>query len=344
MKKFFYLFMLLSLVSSKCKKNDPPITNHGSLTKNKVFVLNEGGFGKGNASFGIYNPDSQTYTYDVFKMKNGIPLGDVLQSMNEYGGSFYFVLNNSQKIVVTDTGSLRGTSEIIGAGSPRYIQFISSTKAYVTDLTDRCIWIMNPSNGVMNTKIKTHGWTEQLCLYDTEAFVCLADTGVNKVLVVNTNTDLVTDSITVGEQPQWMVKDKNSKIWVLCSGSYTTKGSTLKMINPANHTVEKSISLSATANPSKLKINGTGDTLYWLDGGVYKMPISATTVPASAFIAKLTDISYGLGVDPKTNEIYLTTTPADYSSPGHVWRFSASGSKVDDFGAGTLPGDLFFRK
>ena len=42
----------------------------------------------------------------------------------------------------------------------------------------------------------------------------------NKILVINTLTDELEDSVEVLKQPRKIVVDKNEKLWVLCDGGY----------------------------------------------------------------------------------------------------------------------------
>ena len=108
-----------------------------------LFISNEGNFTYGNASLCYYDiTNSQLITdqdgdNDIFLSANGIPLGDVAQSVTSYGNTVYVVVNNSGVIFAIDRHTAKITGTIRGLTSPRYMHILSDTKAYVTDLYAR---------------------------------------------------------------------------------------------------------------------------------------------------------------------------------------------------------------
>lgn len=74
--------MALFLLAYGCTKNDPtapPLDNPTAATG--IYILNEGGFSKSNASLTLYVPDSQKVYSDVFYAANGRSIGDVANDM-----------------------------------------------------------------------------------------------------------------------------------------------------------------------------------------------------------------------------------------------------------------------
>ena len=71
-------------------------------------------------------------------------LGDVAQSMTIHGDKGWIVVNNSHVIFAIDTKTFKETGRIENLTSPRYIHFVSDTKAYVTQLWDNRIFIVDP--------------------------------------------------------------------------------------------------------------------------------------------------------------------------------------------------------
>jgi hypothetical protein len=328
-----------------------------------VLVLNEGNFMYGNASLSYYNSATGKVINDVFYLQNGIPLGDVAQSANVHNGELYIVLNNSGKIILTNLGkypnlkAFEYTHKITGLQSPRYIYFVDSSKAYVSDLYAKSINIIDPVGYSVSGRINLANSnpdyyqhpSEQMLVYNNELFTnCYSFD--NKVLVINPKTDQLVDSIEVLPQPNSMVLDKYGKIWVLCDGGY--QGSIygdfqpgLVRIDAVSHTVEKIFILPEDNWPSRLCINGTADTLYFINGDVWKMAVDQEKLPVSSFIpahnGSETSLFYGLGVDPVSSEVFVSDA-IDHIQNGVVYRYTSNGVGIDTFQVGIIPGFFLF--
>ena len=109
-----------------------------------LFITNEGNFQYGNASLSYYNPTTKTVENEVFYRANAMKLGDVAQSMTIHNNTGWIVVNNSHVVFAIDTQTFKETGRITNLTSPRYIHFVSDEKAYVTQLWDNRIFIVNP--------------------------------------------------------------------------------------------------------------------------------------------------------------------------------------------------------
>jgi hypothetical protein len=143
MKQFLKIAFLLALVWS-CT-DEPVETIFFDLdTENGIFIACEGNFMYGNGSLSFYHPDKKEVTNHLFQARNNAPLGDVVQSLARKGNSLFIVVNNSGKIVVTDSRTVEFKGIISGLTSPRYIHFVSENKAYISDLYASHMTIFNP--------------------------------------------------------------------------------------------------------------------------------------------------------------------------------------------------------
>lgn len=340
LKNIYSLLVFLSLITACTKEDKKKPTENLTGFNNGVWVLNEGNFGAGNASIDFFHKDSKKTDLDVFKNVNGRPLGDVLQSMYFYEGKYYIVVNNSQKIEIADQGTFKNSASIFGFNSPRYFLPINSEKAYITDLYANGIWKYDLKNQQLNGKIDVSGWTEQMEYFNDNLFVTQVKR--NKVLIIDIKTDKLLDSIQVGEEPQWILKDKEDKIWVLCNAYKKTLPATLHRIDPQTKQVLKTFSFpDQTHSPTRLCFNASKDTLFYLDKGVNKMSISDQSLPPAPFIAQKNGNYYGLGYDPRERILYVGDA-LDFSQPGFVFRYFADGTPIDSFKAGVNPGDFYF--
>lgn len=344
------LTILMLLVFSGCMKDDQWVKSLQSERKlpRGVFIINEGNFMYGNASLSFYDPATREIQNDIFYNTNGLPLGDVAQSMVISDTLGYIVINNSGKIYVISTSSGKYVGKITGLTSPRYIHIMNNDKAYITDLYAGQITIFNPKSYQITGAISTpgHASTEQMVQWNDFLFVSCWSFD-NTILVIDTRTDAVVAEIKTGKQPGGLVLDKNNKIWTLCDGGWSKTGTTsripmLQQIDPATRTIEKSFSLSADAKPSRLAINGTRDSLLFINDGIWKISVNQATMSDRPFLKTDNHLYYSLAVDPKTAEVYLSDA-IDYMQRGVIYRFSPLGAKIDSFKTGIIPGAFCFK-
>ncbi len=347
MSRLFLFLTVLTLFFS-CKKDkigpqcisceENPINN---TSNSDVLIINEGNFGWGNSSLSVYNKSNNQVSQNVFwQQNNGLALGDVAQSMCQFNGKGYIVLNNSSKIEVVNMSNFISTATITGFNSPRFILPINNAKAYVTDLYSNSIQIVNLNTQTITGNIAVSGWTEELLIYNDTVYVC--DVTNNQLLIINPQNDQLVSSIPVGENPSSLVIDKNNKIWILCDGGISSTNPQLIQYNPANRTIEQTFIFPAISqSPNHLKINAVGAVLYFLNDGVYQFNISDNNLPSSPIIPSNSTIFYGLGIDPTNNDIYVADA-IDYVQNGIVFRYNAAGGLIHQFNAGIIPNGFLF--
>lgn len=319
-----------------------------SPTGDGVFVLCEGNFMYGNASLSYYIPSKKKVQNGVFSRANGIALGDVAQSMTIRGDRGYIVVNNSGVIFVIDTDTFKVIGTVTGLVSPRYVHFLSDTKAYVTDLYDSRITIFDPQTLEITGHIPLagHKSAEQMVQRGDTVFTnCWSYD--NKIMVIDALRDELVDSITVGIQPTSLVLDKHGKLWTATDGGYEgnpygREAPALWRINAETLEIEQRFPLPMNDRPAALTLNGAGDTLYYINRGVWRMPVEAESLPPAAFIPYSGTIFYGLGVDPRSSEVYVADA-IDYVQPGLVYRFTPDARPLDTLRVGITPGAFCFK-
>jgi YVTN family beta-propeller protein len=169
----------------------------------------------------------------------------------------------------------------------------------------------------------------------------------NTILVINTRTDSVVSEIKTGKQPAGLVLDKYNKIWTLCDGGWSKSGSTeripmLQRIDPVSRTIEKSFSLTSDAKPSRLAINGQGDSLLFINNGIWKLGVNQLTLDDHPLLPTLNHLYYSLAIDPQTSELYVSDA-IDYLQRGIIYRYSPIGAKIDSFKTGIIPSAFCFK-
>jgi glutamine cyclotransferase len=361
MKHSLLIGSLLLIVSFGCMKDDELWDfDHLQLERPNrgIFVINEGNFTYGNASLSYYDLETGEAVNDAFFLTNGLPLGDVAYSMTIRDSLGYIVVNNSGRIYVVNTTTLAYVGKISGFTSPRHIHFISDSKAYVSDLYARSVAVVNPltleRTGTIDVNNGSPSYyqhpTEQMLQVDRYVYAnCWSFD--NQILVIDSNLDRVVDSIEVLKQPNSMVLDRWQSLWVLCDGGFPE--------SPYGYELPGLLKIEAGADrativhrfsggdtPTELKINGTGDTLYYLNRHVYRMPVSAGKDPEivvpSPYGPDYYGGFYGLGIDSHNSEIYVSDA-LDFMQRGIVYRYTAQGVPVDTFSAGIMPGAFCFK-
>ena len=344
---FRYAMMAAAVLCAACMEWDYGTVEDFSASGSGLFITNEGNFQYGNATLSYYNPETRTVENEVFFRANGMKLGDVAQSMVIRNGTGWVVVNNSHVIFAIDTETFREVGRIENLTSPRYIHFLSDEKAYVTQIWDNRIFIVNPRRFEVTGFIEVPGMssesgsTEQMVQYGRYIY-CNCWSYQNRIIKIDTETDTVAGELTVGIQPTSLVMDCNNKIWTITDGGYEGspygyEAPSLYCIDAETFTVEKQFRFKPGDCPSEVQLNGAGDRLYWINNDIWQMDVTAERVPARPFVEYRDTKYYGLTVDPVRGDVYVADA-IDYQQQGKVYRYSAEGELIDEFYVGITPG------
>jgi len=354
MFKNLLFFIITIFIMVSCK---PEIQNKDYNFEGKgILICNEGNFTYGNASLSYIDLESDSIYSDVFFEVTGYPLGDVAQHITIFEDNVFISINNSGKIYIVNKNSFVYVGEISGLNSPRFICIKNSLKGYITDLYSPIITIFNPTTYQKIGSINIGKSSEQIILADNFLYVT-SWSQQNMVYKINSETDEIVDSLLVTFQPNSLVLDKQNNLWVLSDGgnygSENRENAALTKINIHDFEIVQVFKFENIDNsPTRLCINNTKDTLYFLNGswdnlnsnnsGVYKMPISATTLPQTAFIDEESKTFYGLAINPNNTDIYVSDA-LNYTKNGIIYRYSNSGMLIKKYEAGIIPGWIEFK-
>jgi len=356
--RYIHLLLLIIILASCSKQpireqtldSNPTDTTSLPITyENGIFVINEGNFNWGNASISYIGYDGKTTVQNIFQKANFRMLGDVAESMKIYGKLGYIVINNSNRIEIVDFRTFKSVKTISGIFSPRHIEFVDSTKAYITSL-QKGISILDLHTNEISGSIPVDGWTENLVLFGHYMFVAAigdyrepSSLRSSRILVIDTDTDQIIDSIPTGKEPIGLTMDNKQMIWVLCSGGYDFfEIPSIIRIDPAKRKIMEVLKFPTSQTvPSRLSMNTMGDTLYFLNGGIFQMPVHAKGVPALPLINSNGRLFYGLTIHPVTGNIFVSDA-LDYVQNGNIYQYSPSGSLIGQYAVGRIPGSFCF--
>ncbi len=343
MKKIVLLLTIAFHAISSCDKAPQmhEITAIPDSTLGGVFIINEGNYMQGNAELSFLDVGLNQKFDNVFFQANKRKLGDVFQSMNIINGNAYLVINNSSKIEIINPKTFKSIGAIKGLHSPRYIIKTSTNKAYVSDIYDNNIFVIDLSNNQILKKIPLWGWVEEMISINGKTYVTnLRGSYIN---IIDENTDQIIDSIETPFAPKNILKDASNHLWVLCGdANASNKKHFIVKIDLEIKLITKQFEIKTPqTNANKLRINAAGNTLFWIDEGVFKMSINDSILPPNPIIDKQQRIFYGLAIDPKYHEI-MVSDAKDFNSNSDVYRYDFNGQLLGKFIGGKITSDFYF--
>jgi YVTN family beta-propeller protein len=338
--------IIVSLLVSSCIKDPNPVIedlNESYLSDKGVFILNEGNFRSGNGSLSFFSYDSLKIFNHVFLDINQRPLGDIPYSMSIHGSRAYIIVNNSGKIEVVNSNDMISVATINGILSPRYISFIDDTKAYVTSLYSDSLAILDLLSNSISGYINLKKSSESMIIVHDKAYVANW-TGGNKIMIIDSGNDQVTDSIEVGAEPESMVIDKNETLWVLCNGGWKREYfAELIGIDTWTKSIKRRFVFpSITDSPTCLQIDREGEIMFFILNGIRRMNINDVQLPAEDFIPNIDHSFYKMGINPDNDEVFVTDA-VDYVQKGRVLRYSREGALISEMQADIIPGGMCFK-
>ncbi len=346
MKKLITLFIIVFVFTQCSKEPFGVVEPHEEylFSQHGFFIVNEGNFNFGNGSLSFYSFDS-TKLYDaVFNGTNGRVLGDVPQYMTSIDTIGMVTVNNSNKIEFFSTNTLKSIGTIHGLTSPREIAVVNTEKAYVSDLYNDSLSVINPQTQELIKKIPLGRTSESLVIHNQKLFAAnwskyaTPEIMNNKIMVVDISQDKVVDSIQVTIEPNSMVLDSKGFLWVLCSGGYNhEEHPALFKINTHTHEIEKRLEFpNINASPSNLVIDSE-DNLYFINQDIYKMSTLDSAIPQTAFIPS-NQTYYELEV---IDDKIVIADALDYQQKGMIFIYNKTGELQTSFRAGIIPGYFY---
>lgn len=345
MKKIILGLSVLAFLAS-CNNDDDNndvVTPRGDYEEG-VIVLNEGGFGNGNASVSFIKDDA--ITNDVYATVNSTTLGDTAQSITFDDDLAFIVLNGSNKVEVVNRYTFESVATITdNMSNPRYVAF-TDDYAYVTNwgdassATDDYVAVVRLSDYSVTSTIAVGQGPETILEEDGKLYVAHKGgySQENFVSVIDESTNTVDTTIEVAYMPNSMVINSGS-LFVLCGGKPSWTGDEtvggIYMINLASNTATSVYSFDSGVHPSHL-VENSGTFYYTASNSVYTYDITNHTVTDFASDAT---ILYGMNVHD--GKVYVGDA-VDYSSNGTVYVYDLEGTLEAQYTTGVLPNSFYF--
>ncbi len=337
------MLLLISLMACEKDGTDPAPPPPGSIVPGQgLFIANEGNFGWGNASLSYYDKVNDTILHDIYRHANDEHLGDVLQSIFLHNGLAYLVVNNSGKIEVVDPATGLRQHRIDGLLSPRHMEVVNGSRAYVTDLYANKVSIIDLEKHELSGAIATNGWTE--AIKTIQDMVYVSGVQSDQLYRIDPQTDSLSDSLHVPPGPVAMAGDAQQMLWVLSGGSALFKDHppTLYRVDPGDFSIAGSYSLpDKDGFYSRLSICPDGRYLYILGEAVLRLDTHSANPTAELFIPAGGRLFYALAVDPDNGDVYVSDA-IDYVQRGLILRHNEKGQLISSHPTGIIPGHMAF--
>lgn len=342
MKKIKQLLALAIVIIafSSCQKEGKKTV----LTENYkgIFVINEGGFQKSNGSLGLYKPGSGEY-FDVYQQVNETPLGDIVQSMAAINQFYYIVVNNSNKIEVVNQSDLRYKATI-NVNSPRQVFEISTTKAYISHLFSNEVSVLDLKSNTITKKININHSSDYFTIAKGKVFV---GTNSNKVMVIDSKTDALLDSVVVGKGINKLFRTKDSTVVVFSTGEVdfgngnVLENGKITILNDSNE-ILVSKTLSTGSYGGSITYNEFNQKYYFSLGGkiIYEYNLLTNSIVEWKTLDNNQSV-YGLNADKSNGDLYVMDAK-DYSSAGAIYILDLNKNLKKTIPVGIVPNSVFF--
>ncbi len=332
------LLLLPFLMFFACSPDDDqPGEPAPPATPTTMYIANEGGFMTSTSTLTVYDTETGQVSQDVFaNANNGESLGDIFQSISERNDELYLIVNNSAKIEVLNAMTYERTRTITGLGSPRYMYILGDDEAYVSDLYESVVHIVNPGTGAHIGSISTTGPVEKMILHNDEIWA--TNNAGDKVIFIDPGSDQEVGTLELSEGPGEMILDPAGDVWVFCQGiSWEGIPPALHKIGGQSKEIIISFEFDSLDYSNSLGLSSDGQSMYYLHGGdVYRMSVSSTELPNEPFISGAGRNFYKMFVHPLTG-VLAVTDAADFSSAGVVYLYNPDGVQTAEIPAGIVP-------
>lgn len=345
--------ILFTLAS--CQKNDDPEPQPQQVSQG-VFVLNEGGWGKNNASLSYYGFNSQAVTADIFASTNPQiqgGLGDLAQDMHVYGSKMYIVVGGSNTVEVVSPSTAKSIKSIeLPNISPKYLASANG-KVFISAQDDK-VHVLDTVTLTITKAIAVGQDPAHMAVVGNKLYVANSGeyehpTYDNTISVIDLTTLTEISKITVAINLHQMEADKYGDLYVVSRGrSYGDQQplvpSALYVVNPTTGTIKKKFDFEATDLAIHEDIAYVYSYSYITFAPSYKViNVKDETVVKETFISDGTSIGvpYAIGVDPVLGDVYISDAK-DYVNSGAVYCFDSTGKKKFSFTAGVLPNKFSF--
>jgi len=341
------LVIFTLLIFSSCDDNGANIPDPPEVSS--VLVTNAGNFFDSNGSITTFDPETQNTIQQAFENANGRPLAGIIQSASIIDDQFYIVLNNADKIEVVEPETFTSVGTIETSRTPVSIVSDGNGQGYVSNLFDNSVSLIDLENmEETGATIAVGASPQAMVRVDNRIFVANNGFGNDNTLsVINTQSQTVETTITVGNGPAEMNVDQSNQIWVVCNGLIAFDedfNRTPEDDIPGNVSVVDGATANVISNidtgghPNGMALNEQTGRGYLLNNGVQTINLNTREIEGEVFIDRFFNaIAYSAD-----NELIYVGQSNGFLQPGQAIRYNLNGTAVDSFAVGIAPNGFRF--
>lgn len=317
----------------------------------RLLVANEGNFSDGSGSITSFDSETGSVVQQQFEQVNGRPLAGIIQSVSRSGDRLYIVTNSTNKVEVTHPESLESIATIpFDDISPVGFAEASGQKGYVSTLFDNSVLVVDLENHERTgTRIEVGNNPQQMVIVGDQLYVANSGFGYDQsVTVIDTSSDEVVTTLTVGAGPTRMEVDSENRIWVVANGRMAydeeynrdPENDVPGRIDVLNGDSSELIGSVETGGFPRAIALDENEARAWVvnDQAVQTIDMNTLSVTNESFIGRSFN---GIGFSASENRIYLAHSRG-YEQSGQAVIYNTEGAAVDSFSVGIAPMDFLF--
>ncbi len=300
----------------------------------------------------IVNSQSETiskYDTETYLVENHIlAVGQYANQIYIEENTGYIVNSGEHNIQVVDLENVTtmGYIQCPNGSNPYWVKITESgNKGYVSGMFTNSVFTFNPDTYEITGTISVGNSPEGLCLHENKLYVMNSSYGQSSgsVSVIDTQTDTVLETITVGNNPQFAAVDSYDKLHVVCTGNYGYSSPAIwgevYVININDYT-DFSI-LDVGASPTRININDEGEA-FLADGNGLGYIIYNTDDLSIEYSSDDLFSSGGAFIAFDDNDNVYLGDAIDWVNNGMVRIYNSEEVFIDSFNVGVAPVDGTF--
>ena len=327
--KFSVIGLVMLFALTSCEDSDGPVNLPKGDFDKGYLISNEGNFGSPNASVTFIDSELMQESNEVYQKVNSNTLGDILQSVTFDNDYAFLVVNNSNKVEVVNRYTFKSVATITDSLKlPRYA-VVENDKLYVTNSGKKTVEVFNANSFAYLTTIAIDRAVEEIHEDNDFIYVMNAAFGSgNAITVVDSNTDMVVKTITVGDGLN-SIEIEDDVLYALHNTGIT------KVNTNTNEIIGDILFEDGLSKASKLEVED--DFIYFLSGSkIFKYGKDMTSLSNVELVdTQITDQSWflGYGFNVVDDKMFYTDVKG-FTENSEVIVYDLDGKVLKNFYAG----------